>query len=143
MTRSWYPDVQTRAHRKSRAELDSPTFIEFDFTTRTVTPPSVVLHAQPSARHTDPVTSHLAAAKVREDNSFLIACVRGEVERAQEPLTAFEIAHLVLRSHPNRWQNDTVRSAVARARLTKAGFKTRDTGKAKRAVQAWTLGEKP
>jgi hypothetical protein len=139
----WRTDLRrNRARRVSRDDLDSnarslwddgPELPAADFE-------HVSLASLPSARQSDPVTSHLAATKVR-DNSFLIDCIRGEVSRADRPVSAFDIAHLVLRSHPNRWQSDTVRSAVARARLTKAGFGKHGTGRTQRAVQLWTLGD--
>jgi hypothetical protein len=71
----------------------------------------------PLARDTDPITSHEAAASVR-DNSELIRYIRSYV-RVHGPVDAFTIADAVQNRYGQRWQEDTIRSACARAGLEK------------------------
>jgi hypothetical protein len=68
----------------------------------------------PRARTTDPAASHLAAESVARGNQDLIKAIRAFVW-SHGPSTAFEVAAAL----EGRWQSDTVRSALARAGLTK------------------------
>lgn len=43
---------------------------------------------------------------------FLRLCVRGELQHADRPLTAFEISRQVLRHHPNRWAAKSIEKKV-------------------------------
>lgn len=97
-------------------------------------------------RDDDPATSVEAALSVKASNNFLLQCIRGEVERADGPLDAFEISLLVLKHHPTKWALDTIRTAVSRAR--QAGLirvadelGSRGSGKKKRRVRRYTVGD--
>jgi hypothetical protein len=74
----------------------------------------------PVARATDPVTSHAAAKSVRAGNDDLIGRIR-QVTATYGPLTAFEIARMVGSQSPDRWDEGTIRTAIARAELVPAG----------------------
>lgn len=73
------------------------------------------LFDEPVARFADPVTSREAASVVRRGNQELITAIRWWVSKQSEPVSAFQIARAIC---GNRWQSDTVRSAVSRASLT-------------------------
>lgn len=50
---------------------------------------------EPTARRTDPVTSHGAAARVRDGNSDLLRAIAAVARVYSRPVTAFEIADRV------------------------------------------------
>lgn len=96
-------------------------------------------------RDDDCATSVEAALSVKASQSFLLQCIRGEVERADEPLDAFQISREVLKHHPTKWELDTIRTAVSRAR--QAGLiRVADelgswgSGKKKRRVRRYVIG---
>lgn len=70
--------------------------------------------APPTARNSDPTTSHEAAAAARRGNSELIKTIRWWLSKQSEPKSAFQISAAVA---GYRWQSDTVRTAVSRAGL--------------------------
>lgn len=80
----------------------------------------------PAVRTTDPGSSREAAEITRpgkrELSEAILSCIR-----YYGPLTAFEIARLVLTSSGNRWQPDTIRAQVSRLGLTQypGGFTPR------------------
>lgn len=74
---------------------------------------------RPRARATDPETSRRAAAVTEPGNNELIRLIRSHVY-LYGPKTAFEIADALA---GNRWQHDTIRSAVSRAGLSTCDFK--------------------
>lgn len=167
----WRDDLvrvaRNRAHRVSREELDADSLfyreedaalnsmvdgvpVVFDFTKGTVTPPGPLVlqgHAVPlrtMVRDDDPRSSVEAALSVKASNGFLLQCIRGEVERADGPLDAFEISLLVLKHHPTKWALDTIRTAVSRAK--QAGLirvadelGSRGSGKKKRRVRRYEI----
>lgn len=81
-----------------------------------MTAPTLFDQLEPRARRSDPVTSHEAAAKVAPGRSELVEAIRWTLHGC-EPATAFEIAAAVERSHPGRWDEGTVRTAIKRADL--------------------------
>ena len=70
------------------------------------------------ARASDPATAHLAAAVVNSGNTAQVEAIRAAV-RWLGPSTAWQIAAEVRRIHGDRWQPDSIRTACARANLTK------------------------
>jgi hypothetical protein len=72
----------------------------------------------PRARDTDPDTSHAAARAVQPGNSALVCAIRAVV-RSYGPMTQFSIARVVEREHPDHWSEPTIRTACARAGLTR------------------------
>lgn len=88
--------------------------------------------AQPRARHSDPDTSHQAAAVVKQGSAAMNAAILCVVEwywsLTGEPATAFQIAHRVEELEPDRWDEGGIRSAVSR--LGKRGLLVKD-GKGK------------
>lgn len=85
------------------------------------------LPLEPRARHSDPETSHRAAAAVKPGGKEMNEAIL----RAAHPThayTAFEIAQNIAYFTPNRWDEGSLRSAVSR--LGKRGLLVKD-GKGK------------
>lgn len=80
------------------------------------------LFDEPAARWTDPTPSHEAAWSLVPGNAELIARIR-ECVRVYGPMTAFDIEDHIEAHMPGRWQGDTIRSAVSRAKLGTAEMK--------------------
>lgn len=74
--------------------------------------------APPRARTTDPSTSHEAAEVIAPGNSELVEAIRKYVTK-YGMATAWQIAAGVRAANPGRWQEDSIRSACARADLVK------------------------
>lgn len=72
----------------------------------------------PRARTDDPRTAHEAAETVRPGNGPLVRAIR-QALRVHGPLNAWEIADAVQAVHGDRWSEPSIRSACARAGLTK------------------------
>lgn len=103
----------------------------------------IVWHEEPRARHSDPGTSHQAAAKVKPGSAAMNAAILETVRVGRlygGALTAFEIAEYVQITHPRRWDEGSVRTAVSR--LGKRGLLVKDgKGKSPRGQPAdtWRL----
>lgn len=72
----------------------------------------------PRARRTDPEPSHLAVETIRPGNAKLVEAIRRACWTLG-PSTAYDIADEVEARFPGRWGSDTIRTACARAGLTK------------------------
>lgn len=75
---------------------------------------AMTLFDQPRARVSDPLPSHTAADCVKPGSKELVEAIRWWVSKQPEPKSAFEIAAAIA---GQRWQGDTVRTAVSRAGL--------------------------
>lgn len=74
------------------------------------------LPLEPRARHSDPDTAHEAAAKAKHGSEAMNAAILAAVASPHwsSGYSAFEIAERVMRAHPDRWNEDSVRTAVSR-----------------------------
>ena len=70
----------------------------------------------PTARHTAPATSHLAAVSLRRADPEIVWEIRHVLER-YALLTHEEIAYRVDLAQPDRWTEGTIVSACARSGL--------------------------
>lgn len=97
----------------------------------------------PAARHSDPDTSHRAAAVVKQGSAAMNAEILETVRVGRlysAPLTAFEIAAYIQVTQPRRWDEGSIRTAVSR--LGKRGLLVKDgKGKSPRgqACDKWRL----
>lgn len=97
----------------------------------------------PVARASDPETSHQAATKAKRGSETMNAAILETVRIGRlygGALTAFEIAEFVQITHPRRWDEGSVRTAVSR--LGKRGLLVKDgKGKSPRgqACDLWRL----
>lgn len=98
--------------------LDLPGIVEVRGYQRKL--PTRPQDGRPVARTADPTESHEAAASVAPGNGALCQAIR-EVVTDHGPQMAWTIAHLVQYRHPDRWQSDTIRTAIKRAGLVKIG----------------------
>lgn len=65
---------------------------------------------------------HVTARKtVTNTPGQLTKVIRTTLYLADQPLTAYQIARAVLRTHPNRWGYDTIRRACGKAGLVIVG----------------------
>lgn len=75
--------------------------------------PHPTLFDQPRARHSDPSSSHEAAASVRPAQEELNIEIIGAVRCRPFPVTAFDIAQIVQACNPDRWDEGTIRTRVS------------------------------
>jgi hypothetical protein len=67
------------------------------------------------ARASDPVSSHLAATAVKPGAAFIESAIVAACDvYGYGPLTAEGIAEVLMRWHPGRWTEGTIRTAVSR-----------------------------
>lgn len=92
------------------------------------------LPLEPRARHSDPSTAHEAAAVVKAGsvamNAAIVAAVKCDAFGG--PVTAFDIAEIVERHEPGRWEAGSVRTAVSRLARAKRIRKLDENGKSPR-----------
>lgn len=68
----------------------------------------------PVARHTDPDTSHAAAATVAAGNGALVELIVATVVASRFPVTAEQIADRILTECGGRWRWSSIVTAVTR-----------------------------